>query len=164
MKNLRFRFTGSGYMGRTHSEARRRIDNTEVVAIWGSIRAQGLAQKYGGVCEPTLAALMGRSDLHATVMATPHHLHVEQAVLALETGRNALVEKPMATLVADCDCVIAAAVTARRVLAISYQQRFWPHDMRARKSYFMNANSHCAVPALAGRPDQEGRMAQACGS
>jgi len=133
VKKLRFGITGSGYMGRTHAEALRRLNKTELVAIWGGTRAPGLAQKYGAVCEPTLAALMGRSDLDAILVTTPHHMHAEEAVLALETGRHVLVEKPMATSVVDCDRMIAAAVKARRVLSTGYQQRFRANNMRARE-------------------------------
>lgn len=133
MKTIRFGITGSGYMGRTHAEALRRLSNTELVAIWGGTRAPGLAQKYGAVCEPTLAALIGRSDLDAIVVTTPHHMHAEEAVLALSTGRHVLVEKPMATSVVDCDRMIAAAVKERRVLATGYQQRFRANNMRARE-------------------------------
>lgn len=129
MKTIRFGITGSGYMGRTHAEALRRLSNTELVAIWGGTRAPGLAQKYGAVCEPTLAALIGRSDLDAIVVTTPHHMHAEEAVLALSTGRHVLVEKPMATSVVDCDRMIAAsgqraAGTGNRLSAAFSRQQY----------------------------------------
>jgi len=123
MKKIRFGITGSGYMGRTHAEAIRRLEGAELVAIWGGTRAPALAARCGAVCEPTLASLLARSDLDAIVVTTPHHLHADEAVRALETGRHVLVEKPMATSVADCDRMIAAAVKARRVRSNNLRAR-----------------------------------------
>lgn len=40
--------------------------------------------------------LLSRDDIDFVYIATPHHLHAEQAIAAAETGNNVLVEKPIA--------------------------------------------------------------------
>jgi UDP-N-acetyl-2-amino-2-deoxyglucuronate dehydrogenase len=80
-----------------------------------------------------MPALMQRPDIDAIVVTTPHHLHAEESIRALETGKHVLVEKPMATSVVDCDRMIAAAARNRRVLATGYQQRFRSNNVRAKE-------------------------------
>jgi predicted dehydrogenase len=44
MNKIRFGITGSGYMGRTHAEAIKLLNETAtLVAVWGGSRAPGLA-------------------------------------------------------------------------------------------------------------------------
>ncbi|MCC2671528.1 MAG: oxidoreductase domain protein [Armatimonadetes bacterium] len=43
------------------------------------------------------------------VITTPHSLHAEPAIAALEQGIHVLDEKPMATTLADCRAMVAAA-------------------------------------------------------
>ncbi|MEO6875231.1 MAG: Gfo/Idh/MocA family oxidoreductase, partial [Opitutaceae bacterium] len=102
MKKVRFGITGSGYMGRTHGEAIQHLGETaELVAVWGGTRAAGLAGRLRVANAPTLEALMQREDIDAIVITTPHHLHAREAIMALESGKHVLVEKPMATTVED---------------------------------------------------------------
>src|SRR5580698_3867038 len=110
MDKIRFGITGSGFMGRTHAEAVRRLaQDATLVAVWGGSRAPALAERYGAVCEPTMEALMKRRDIDAIVVTTPHHLHAREALLAMETGKHVLIEKPIATTVEDADRLVAAA-------------------------------------------------------
>jgi len=134
MKKIRFGLTGSGYMGRTHGEAVKHLaDAAELVALWGGSRAPGLAERLGVTCEPTLEALMARRDIDAIVVTTPHHLHANETVMALESGKHVLVEKPMATTVEDCDRMIAAAARQGKVLGVAYNLRFRNNLPRARE-------------------------------
>ena len=139
MEKIRFGITGSGYMGRTHAEAIKRLDAAVLVAVWGGTRAPGLAERYGAACEATVQSLVRRTDIDAIIVTTPHHLHAAEAVAALESGKHVLVEKPMATSVEDCDRMIAAATRRGRVLATGYQQRFRSNNVRARQLIAANA-------------------------
>src|ERR1700722_1040187 len=104
MNRIRFGITGSGFMGRTHAEAIKRLEeDAALVAIWGGSRAPALAKRYGAAWEPTLEALMRRPDIDAVVLTTPHHLHAREALLAMESGKHVLIEKPIATTVEDAD-------------------------------------------------------------
>jgi len=116
---------GSGYMGRTHAEAVKRLpERAELTAVWGGSRAPELAQQLGIRAEKTLASLIASPDVDAVVITTPHHLHADETVAAMEAGKHVLVDKPLATKVEDCDRMIAAAVKYQRVLGTGYHQRF----------------------------------------
>ena len=67
------------------------------------------------------------------VILTPHPLHAELAILCMEAGCHVLVEKPMATQVADADAMIATATRQQRRLEVVFQQRFRPEVRAARK-------------------------------
>lgn len=75
-------------------------------------------------------AAADRAD--AVVIGTPNQLHAEQVRVAAAHGLHALVEKPMASTVADCDAMIEAADTAGVVLAVGHMQRYLPDVIRTR--------------------------------
>jgi predicted dehydrogenase len=60
-------------------------------------------------------AVLTAEDVDLVYIATPPALHFRQARAALEAGRHVLVEKPLATTVADAEAL--AALAARRGLA-----------------------------------------------
>jgi len=133
MAKIRFGITGSGYMGRTHAEAIVKCPNAELKAIWGGTRAPGFAQRFGIDCESSPEALARRPDIDAIVVTTPHAMHVNEAMLALEAGKHVLIEKPMATTVADCDRMLEVAARRNRIIAICYGSRFRVNPPRARE-------------------------------
>jgi len=67
---------------------------------------------------------MQRKDIDAIVVTTPHHLHLKEVMMALESGKHVLVEKPMATTLEDADRMLAAAAKHRRVLGVAHNLRF----------------------------------------
>src|SRR5205823_14313572 len=81
------------------------------------------AAKYGGRAFPDLPALL--REVEAVVIGTPHPLHAEPAIRAAEAGVHALVEKPLAASLADCDAMIAAARKAGVTLGVVSQRRFY---------------------------------------
>ena len=60
------------------------------------------------------------------VICAPHPLHAPLALDCFAAGAHVLTEKPLAVEVAEADAMIAAAVTAKRMLAVNFQQRFRP--------------------------------------
>ena len=132
MNEIRFGITGSGFMGRTHAEAIKLTPGAKLMAVWGGTRAPHLASDYGVDCEQSLNGLVRRTDIDAIVVTTPHYLHVNEAMMAIESGKHVLVEKPLATTVADCDRMIEAADRRGVVLGVGYQQRFRGNNARTR--------------------------------
>ena len=132
MSKLRFGIIGSGYMGRTHAEAIKRTHNAELIAVFGGRRAVDLAQDYSVDHEESLGGLLGRSDIDAVIITTPHSRHYEEALLALEQNKHVLVEKPMATTVAHCHEMNSLAHEKGLSVGIGYHQRFRVNNYGAR--------------------------------
>ena len=133
MARVRIGVTGSGFMGRTHVDAAHRLETTEIVAVAGGERAVKLAADYQIAWEPDTASLIRRDDLDAIVIATPHHCHVEEGLLAAETGKHALIEKPLATSLEDCDRLIEACDQRGLSLSVGYHQRFRDSNLLTRE-------------------------------
>lgn len=134
MTELRLGLLGSGYMGRTYAECIAKYNNRgKLVAVAGGTRASGLAADYSVAHEPTYEALLGRSDVDAIVISTPHGAHRDQVVKAAQHGKHVLVEKPMATSVADCDSMITACRKAGVILEVVKTIRFRGVIVRAKR-------------------------------
>jgi len=65
-------------------------------------------------------------EVDVVVIGTPNALHAPQAVACLRAGKHVLVEKPMATSVAEADEMIAAARDSGAFLMVAHCWRF--HD------------------------------------
>jgi len=93
-------------------------------------RAEQFAVKtYAGHAE-----MIAAEELDAVTVATPDHLHGDVVVDALEAGLHVMTEKPMATTVADCRRMLAAAKAAGRLLMVDFHKRYDPwHRDAARR-------------------------------
>ncbi len=133
MTKLRIALLGAGYMGGTYAECISKYNQRgELVAVSGGRRAPGLAERYGIDYVEQYDDLLARSDIDAVLIATPHSLHREQVTQAAAAGKHVLVEKPMATSVADCDAMIAACQRAGVRLEVIQTLRFRGTPARAK--------------------------------
>jgi predicted dehydrogenase len=60
------------------------------------------------------------------IIASPPGFHAAQTVAAVERGWHVLCEKPMASTVAECEEMVAAARRHDRLLAVGLYKRFFP--------------------------------------
>jgi predicted dehydrogenase len=77
-----------------------------------------------------------KRDVDAVVINTPNHLHREQGIAALAAGKHVLLQKPVATTLADAEAIAAAAEEAKKSgvisgLYLSYFDQPLMHDLRA---------------------------------
>lgn len=79
---------------------------------------------FGGTVHADVASLCADANVDAIYVATPHGLHAEHACAALAAGKHAVVEKPMALTLAECDAMVAAADAAQRHLIIGPSHSF----------------------------------------
>lgn len=134
MRTLGVGLVGSGFMGRTNAETvTKYLRNAKLAAITGGSRAGRIAQEYGVFAEPDLHSLLTRKDVDVVMISTPHAAHAEQAIAAAEAGKHILLDKPMATSVADCDRILAAVNKAGVRLMIMYGQRFRDCNIEAHR-------------------------------
>src|SRR4029077_20121362 len=102
----------------------RHTTGTRLVAIGGGSRAAGLAAEYEVAAEPDVGALVGRSDIDAVIIATPHSLPLPHTVAAARAGKHVYIEKPMARDIDECDRMIAACRDAGVQLTVNKVTRF----------------------------------------
>lgn len=77
------------------------------------------ARAYAGI-----EALLADPAVEAVYIASPHGSHASQAMAAARSGKHVLVEKPMATNVADCVAMAKAAEVAGTTLMVGPSHGF----------------------------------------
>jgi predicted dehydrogenase len=140
MSKLKTAVFGTGFMGRVHTEAIRRLGNVEVVGIAAS--SDEKAAKFGaevGV-ERTSGdyhTFLRDPEINAVHVCTPNVLHFPMAKAALEAGKNVLCEKPLATSVDEAKQLVALAKAKNLANCTFHNLRYYPmvqHLRRIRES------------------------------
>jgi predicted dehydrogenase len=126
---LRVAVIGCGAIAHAHLPAIHGAPGVEVAGVLDVdlARARALAAQFGvGVVYDDWAAVLADDDVDVVDLLLPHHLHRQYAVEALAAGRHVMCEKPLATTLADCDAMIAAAERAGRALMPCHTRLFEP--------------------------------------
>ena len=113
----------------------RRSERVEVVAVAARDvgRARRFAEEHGGLrVAPDYQALVESPDLDAIYVALPAALHARWTERALRAGKHVLCEKPFASNAGEAEQMVAAAVSADRVLMEAFHYRFHPLADRIR--------------------------------
>jgi len=88
-------------------------------------RGKEVARRIGADFVTTdFRELLRRPEVTAAVVATDEHLHVAPILAAVERGLALLIEKPLATDLADSERVLAAIQAAGVDAVVGYTQRF----------------------------------------
>jgi 2-desacetyl-2-hydroxyethyl bacteriochlorophyllide A dehydrogenase len=132
---VRFGLIGCGEIAAESAAALRAAGNATIsfTADPDLALAESLAAATGARATSDTRELLASPEVDAVLVSTPHHLHAPLAVQAAEAGKHVVVEKPMATSVADCDRMIAAARAAGVTLSVCYCHRYDPRVQRARQ-------------------------------
>lgn len=72
-----------------------------------------------------IRAAVEDSEVDAVVVASPSPVHAEQARLALDAGRHALVEIPLALSLPEAEDLVERSEHAGRVLMVCHTLRYW---------------------------------------
>lgn len=134
MKTIGVAVIGAGIMGTAHAGAvaanpRGRLVGIASVPLAG---ARQLAAKFNApVATDRYADLLARPDVDLVIIATPDHLHTEIAIAAAQAGKAMLIEKPLATSLADADRVIDAVERAGVAAMTCFSHRWIPSYARA---------------------------------
>ena len=106
MKQLNVGLIGCGFMGRTHSNASRKVNNffdleyqpvLKAVCDLDEARAKAFAAKWGYESyETDWRKLIARKDIDLVDITLPNNMHREVAIAAAKAGKMILCEKPLA--------------------------------------------------------------------
>ncbi|GGH76144.1 putative dehydrogenase [Pullulanibacillus pueri] len=77
--------------------------------------------------------LLKRQDIDLVSVCTPPYTHAEIAIDCLNAHKNVLVEKPMASSLAECDAMNAAAEQSGKILSVVAQNRFTTPMMKLKQ-------------------------------
>jgi predicted dehydrogenase len=123
LMTIRIGFIGCGYWGPNLVRNFSLWEDAEVVAVadLSPSRLLAVQRKFPGIETTSDArALIQRPDLDAIVIATPVFTHFELAKLALLSGKHVLVEKPLASSVAEAEILRDCAEKQRKILMVDH--------------------------------------------
>lgn len=80
------------------------------------------------------AEMLEKSDLDAVILGTPMHLHVPQALAALEKGKHVLSEVPAGVSLAECRELVAVCARSRGVYMMAENYNYARHCVMVRET------------------------------
>jgi len=119
---------GLGHIGMLHMKNCKYIDDVKVVAVAdNSKRALKKAENNGvGYIYNDYHDLFSDSnDIDSVIISLPNFMHFECIQLALESGLNVFVEKPMANTVEECRKIVKLVEKSGRKLMVGHTMRFY---------------------------------------
>jgi len=137
MNELRIGLVGYGFMGRTHSNGYKRVNDffpaigirpvLKAVCGRSAENAQAFADQwqYESI-ETDWKKLIARDDIDAIDICTPNNSHAEIAIAAAEAGKMILCEKPLALNAAEGEQMVAAVEKAGVPNTVWYNYRRVP--------------------------------------
>jgi len=134
MESVRTALIGCGKIGRTHALALRDAPRSNFVAVCDADRerADAFAAEFAVEAHTGVGDMVDSARVDAVSVATPHPLHAPVVVEAVQHGAHALVEKPLASSLADCDRMIESAKKAGRKLSVISQRRLYEPARRVK--------------------------------
>lgn len=134
MTDFRLGLIGAGAVGVQHAEAASSLPGIQVAAVCdlNPEAAQRVAAPHDARVHTDHRDLIASGEVDAVLVNTPHALHTAIVCDAAAAGLHVLVEKPMATSLADCDRMIGACAAAGVRLAVGHIQRFLPDKTAAK--------------------------------
>ena len=130
MAKLGVGIIGAGSFGELHIETYKSLADVEVVAASdvNPSRLQEIARKYSiPHTYRDAAELCARNDIELVTIATPEALHLQPVLAAAGARKHILLEKPIATTLADAARIIEAAAKAQVHLMVGHILRFENH-------------------------------------
>src|SRR2546426_5636173 len=126
-KRIGLGIVGAGRIGLIRGEIAARHPSVGWIGIAEvkADRAKEVAARIGADFITTdFRELLARPEVTAAVIATDEHLHVDPILAAVERRLPLLIEKPLATGLADSERVLAAIRKSGVDAVVGYTQRF----------------------------------------
>ncbi len=120
---------GTGFMGKVHTEAVRRLGHVEVAAVAGSSEATAKAfAEANGIPRATgdWKSIVADASIDAVHVLTPNVLHFPMVKAALLAGKHVLCEKPLTLTAAEADELVALAASKGLMNAVNHNLRYYP--------------------------------------
>src|SRR5215212_9703236 len=117
---------GAGFFGAEHARAVAALSGARLVAASARTpeRLNRFVDQFGGTGYADYHDLIADPAVDAVCIALPNGLHAEAALAAARAGKAILVEKPMASTLADCDAIVGAVRETGVPFMVAHPYRF----------------------------------------
>jgi predicted dehydrogenase len=135
IRKLKAAMFGTGFMGKVHTEAIRRLGHVEVATVAAS--NQATADKFAAALAIPHAtadwrAVLNDPQIDAVHICTPNVLHHPMAKAALEAGKHVLCEKPLTMTSAEARELEQIAEKKKLAHCVNHNLRFYPQVQQMR--------------------------------
>jgi len=126
VEKVKIAVVGVGDFGRQHVRVYRSLDDVELVGVFDTDgeRARAVAQEFETQALDSLDAVASEATAASVAVPTGEHARVGQELL--RCGLDVLVEKPIASSLAEADALIETAQREKRILQVGHTERFNP--------------------------------------
>ena len=126
---------GVGVMGEIHIQAYLRNPLVRLVGVCDVDlqRVRWIASKYETTAYSTVEDLIAQAEVEAVSICTSDQHHLAPTLCALDGGKHTLLEKPLATTLADADQIIDKDRNTSAKLMIGHIVRFDPRYARIKQ-------------------------------
>lgn len=123
---MRIGIVGAGYMGRNYARIVNAHPLAELagVADVDRVAAARVADELGTAAYGSIDEMLAAGPLAGAIVATVEDAHRAPCLAAFAAGAGVLVEKPLATTIADAEAIIAAAAVAGKPLLVGHVLHF----------------------------------------
>jgi len=129
MRHIKTAVIGTGFMGKVHTEAIRRLGNVEVAMVAAEndeLAASFASQNSIPKVVTDYRQVLAVPEIEAVHICTPNALHYPIAKAAIEAGKNVLCEKPLAMSSAEAKELVDLATKKKVVHCLNHNLRFYP--------------------------------------
>jgi predicted dehydrogenase len=125
MKKVNVALVGVGGHGTTIRKAVKMCPDINVIAIYdiNETLLEEASKEFNCEKFSNYEQLFELSDLNALIIATPNHLHFEQAYKALKNGKHVFVEKPITVKVEEAKKLVKLASSKNLILQVGHNTR-----------------------------------------
>jgi predicted dehydrogenase len=136
VKPIKTAILGTGFIGRVHLDAVRRLESVEVAAL-ADTNIEVARRLGAGFAIPTVAAdyrtILHDPAIDAVHICTPNAEHYAMAKEALEAGKHVACEKPLATTVEEARELVALAAQKGLRNCVCHNLRYYPMVQQLRR-------------------------------
>ncbi len=152
--DVRIGIIGSGGIAGAHAERYKKIPGVRVVAVADVVpgRAESFIQRFGfeGAQAYTDHRKMLEQDFDGVSVCTFNAAHYQPTMDALAAGKHVLLEKPMATTLAEGVDMVRQAKRHDRMLSVGFQSRYEARNMTAKSLAESGALGHIYFAEVGG--------------
>lgn len=136
-KKIRYAVVGAGWISQeAFMPSIAQTGNSEMTAIVsGNAEGASKLAKFHGIPHvfsyEQYDEMLARGIVDAVYIALPNAMHADYTIRALQAGVHALVEKPLAVTVAECERMVAAAKAGGAKLMTAYRLHTEPGTLAA---------------------------------
>jgi len=128
MKPIKIGIIGCGGISRAHARGYQNLtDLFQVTATCDVVESNAIerGQQLGAKNIYTdYKKMLKEADIDAVDICLPHDIHAEVAISALESGKHVIVEKPIATTLAEADDMVSTANKTGLTLMVALNERY----------------------------------------